>query len=192
MIEKVASSAYDRTERPGVAWLVLLLAAALVGVMAVYFLAPGVRAPRDHGGAGHVRGGGGFLAVRLRRRLAAIHQPRRSQRRDQADLRHLGRGPARDRGRAANTLRQRSLYGAVRRAGRERHLAGRAAVLRSARSLRGHLPTGASGARRTAPCRGYALVAAPDGRRGRRLVSHKGAAAASVTAPIRRSGRWPT
>ena len=45
MIEKVASSAYDRTERPGVAWLVLLLAAALVGVMAVYFLAP-ASAPR--------------------------------------------------------------------------------------------------------------------------------------------------
>ena len=45
MIEKVASSAYDRTERPGVAWLVLLLAAALVGVMAAYFLAP-ASAPR--------------------------------------------------------------------------------------------------------------------------------------------------
>ncbi len=41
MTEKAASSAYDRTERPGVAWLVLLLAAALVGVMAVYFFAPG-------------------------------------------------------------------------------------------------------------------------------------------------------
>ena len=45
MIEKVASLAYDRTERPGVAWLVLLLAAALVGVMAAYFLAP-ASAPR--------------------------------------------------------------------------------------------------------------------------------------------------
>jgi two-component system cell cycle sensor histidine kinase/response regulator CckA len=45
MTEKAASSAYDRTERPGVAWLVLVLAALLVGVMAVYFFAPAA-APR--------------------------------------------------------------------------------------------------------------------------------------------------
>ena len=45
MIEKPASSAYDRTERPGSARLVLALAAALVGIMAVFFFAPAV-APR--------------------------------------------------------------------------------------------------------------------------------------------------
>ena len=50
MIEKMAASAYDRTERPGVAWLVLVLAVALVGVVALFFFAPAA-APRITMGA---------------------------------------------------------------------------------------------------------------------------------------------
>ncbi|MFY9627769.1 MAG: ATP-binding protein [Methylocystis sp.] len=45
MTDKPASSAYDRTDRPGSAKLVIALAAALVGVMAVFFFAPAT-APR--------------------------------------------------------------------------------------------------------------------------------------------------
>jgi two-component system cell cycle sensor histidine kinase/response regulator CckA len=45
MTENPASSAYDRSERPGNAGLVLALAAALIGVMAVFFFAPAI-APR--------------------------------------------------------------------------------------------------------------------------------------------------
>ncbi|MGA9600816.1 MAG: PAS domain-containing protein, partial [Methylocystis sp.] len=45
MPENAASSAYDRSERPGNAGLVLLLAIALMGVTAVFFFAP-AQAPR--------------------------------------------------------------------------------------------------------------------------------------------------
>ncbi len=45
MTDKLASSAYDRTESPGNVGLVLALAVTLVGVMAVFFFAPAV-APR--------------------------------------------------------------------------------------------------------------------------------------------------
>jgi len=45
MSDNPASSAYDRSERPGNAGLVLALAAALIGVMAVFFFAPAI-APR--------------------------------------------------------------------------------------------------------------------------------------------------
>lgn len=46
MSDRAAPSAFDRSERPGSAGLVLALAVAIVSVLAVYFLAPATVAPR--------------------------------------------------------------------------------------------------------------------------------------------------
>lgn len=46
MTDRVASSAFDRGERPGNAGLVLALAVAIVAVLGIYFLAPAAMAPR--------------------------------------------------------------------------------------------------------------------------------------------------
>ncbi|RTL89940.1 MAG: PAS domain-containing sensor histidine kinase [Hyphomicrobiales bacterium] len=46
MTDRTASSAFDRNERPGSAWLVLALALAILAVLGAYFLAPATMAPR--------------------------------------------------------------------------------------------------------------------------------------------------
>ncbi|MGJ0508598.1 MAG: cell cycle histidine kinase CckA [Methylocystis sp.] len=46
MTDRTASSAYDRSERPGSASLVLMLALVIFAVLGVYFLAPAAIAPR--------------------------------------------------------------------------------------------------------------------------------------------------
>ena len=163
MIEKVASSAYDRTERPGVAWLVLLLAAALVGVMAVYFLAP-ASAPRVTMAALAVFAVAGVFSL-FAYAVGLLQFTSRAARNDVTKLISDtgGEGLLATEGELQILYANEAYMELCGARGRERHHAGRAAVLRAARSLRGHLPTGASGARRTASCRGYALVAALDG-----------------------------
>jgi two-component system cell cycle sensor histidine kinase/response regulator CckA len=46
MTDRAAASAFDRSERPGSAGLVLALAVAILSVLGVYFLAPAAMAPR--------------------------------------------------------------------------------------------------------------------------------------------------
>ncbi len=177
MIEKVASSAYDRTERPGVAWLVLLLAAALVGVMAAYFLAP-ASAPRVTMAALAMFAVAGVFSL-FAYAVGLLQFTSRAARNDVTKLISdtWGEGLLATEGELQILYANEAymeLCGARDVSGIlpvERLFSGppevSEAIYRLAQAARG-------GQRHV---KDYALVAALDGRRGRRLVSHKGPAA---------------
>ena len=121
MTDRTGSSAVDRSERPGNVGLVLALAIAVVGALAAYYLAPSTMAPRFTILALALFGVAGVFFL-FAYAVGLIQFSNRIARNDVTKLiaDTSGEGLLVTEGRIADRLRQRSLYGAVRRARRVR------------------------------------------------------------------------